>query len=52
MRLSQFKNLQPVLYLKTNMGAGIITQNHIQPGGNHTTHLHYQKMTMEMSGAF
>lgn len=52
MRLSQFKNLHPVHCLKPNMEAGIRTQNHMQPGGNHATHLNYQKMTMEMSGVF
>lgn len=33
MRLSQFKNLQPVHCLKPNMGAGLRTQNHVQPRG-------------------
>lgn len=33
MSLSQFKNLQPVHCLKPNMGAGLRTQNHVQPRG-------------------
>lgn len=52
MRLSQFENLQPVQCLKANTGVGIRTQNHMQPGGKHTAHSNYQKMTIEMSGAF